>query len=404
MKKITLIALSCFTLGACDTINSISMPTMGLFEKEQSAKSDSLEDIAVQAQKQIEPSTPSKAGTSSALETELKEMEMLTGTRLQVISGTTPVADELSTEENLQQTDLPIEVSEPKQVAEIAPEIKVEPTEEIAQTEEIKPIKDSVEKIEADQVPTPPAPESISDTAVINPVEVNEKIEIVEPVIVEQVRETAPIVPEPTPLAVETPKLIEPMTADEKPIFTESDLKLSSAEGCPQIEIMPAARSITYFADDISSQITARASISEIRGGCEVVSGGMEIDLDILMKGTITNKGRFEGNVNEEAFMTFPYFVTVSIPQGLPVDKQILATAMRFRPLVDYLDHAEKITQFIPMDNTNVAANYTITIGYQLTRKQLDYNRAVAASRPNDNRASPDTLPARRLSINPLAE
>lgn len=374
MKKITLIAMSCITLGACDTINSISMPSMDMFRRNTATTQDgtSLENIAAKAESQIQSTTntpPSPTPSTSALETELNEMEMLTGTRLQVASVAVPSP----VEPVMPQTDFaptpPVPEAEIRTEATLPTQI---PTLPVAPVEDIQGI------VEVQQEPTPPAPEPVAEPV--------SELAIVEPAV------------EPTP------KIVEPMAADATPIFTENDLKLSSAAGCPQIQIMPAARSITYFMDNTSDQITARASIDEIRGGCEIVSGGMEIDLDILMKGKITNKGRFEGNVNEEAFMTFPYFVSTFTPQGLPVDKQILATAMRFRPSVDYLDHAEKITQFIPMDNTATAANYTITIGYQLTRKQLDYNRAIAASRPNDQRASPDTIPARRLSVNPLAE
>jgi hypothetical protein len=196
-----------------------------------------------------------------------------------------------------------------------------------------------------------------------------------------------------------------PIKTINEPLFTESDLKLSSAAGCPKVEIMPAARSITYFEDGaLAGQMKARAVINEIKGGCDVVSGGVELDLDILMRGHITNKGRFEGQKDKEAFITFPYFVSVTTPQGLPVDKQILATAMRFRPSVDHLDHAEKITQFIPITDVEQAANYKIIVGYQLNRKQLEYNRAQIMMRTDNIRVSPDTSPARRISRNPLAE
>ena len=193
-----------------------------------------------------------------------------------------------------------------------------------------------------------------------------------------------------------------PTTTSDIAIFNEQDLKLSSAKGCPNIQILPAGRSITYFENELSGYMVARAVINEIRGGCEIVKGGLEIDLDIFMDGKIADKGRFEGNQDMEAFMTFPYFVAVSNPQGLPVDKKILATAMRFKPIVNDLKHAEKITQFIPMDDTNNAANYKILVGFQLNRKQLEYNRAHKVHKANNGRVSPDTMPAARRSTNPL--
>ena len=102
--------------------------------------------------------------------------------------------------------------------------------------------------------------------------------------------------------------------------------------------------------------------------------------------------------------MTFPYFISVETPQGLPVNKEILATAMRFRPSIDHVDHAEKITHFIPMDNIDRADGYQINVGFQLTRKQLEYNRAQTLMRANNKRISPDTIPAAKRSVNPLAD
>jgi hypothetical protein len=75
---------------------------------------------------------------------------------------------------------------------------------------------------------------------------------------------------------------------------------------------------------------------------------------------------------------------------------------MRFRPSVDHLDHAEKITQTVIVDNMAQAANYKIIIGYQLTRKQLEYNRAQTLMRTDNIRVSPDTTNAAKRSLNPF--
>jgi hypothetical protein len=271
-----------------------------------------------------------------------------------------------------------------------------------------------VSKINADikqSMAETPTPDTKPDRA--------EKIAIVEDAIKETVETTADKMievadtPPTAPMPEPTPQVIAPVIAqatspqmtDEQAMFNESDLKLSSASGCPAVKIMPAGRSITYFENELSGSVVARAVINEIKGGCEVVNGGLEVDLDILMNGKITDKGRFEGRKDMEAFMTFPYFVAVTTPQGLPVDKKIMATAMRFKPVINDLNHAEKITQFIPMNNTAEAANYTITVGFQLNRKQLEYNRARNINRVNNMRIAPDLQrnPS-RLSLDPLAD
>jgi hypothetical protein len=97
------------------------------------------------------------------------------------------------------------------------------------------------------------------------------------------------------PVAIVKQKITQPSVVNETPIFTDANLILNSANGCPAIQIMPSARSITYFENEISGQMVARAIINEIRVNCDLSGPNMKLDLDILMKGTITNKGRFEG-------------------------------------------------------------------------------------------------------------
>ena len=155
---------------------------------------------------------------------------------------------------------------------------------------------------------------------------------------------------------------------------------LALGEGCPTVQILSDAQSITYFDEDMSQSITpgiiARASLSEVRGGCELTAEGLEVDLDMLMSGMISTKGRFQGRDDLEAFMTFPYFVAVFDEAGRPYSKQILATAMRFEPLEERTEHAEKITQTIPIANQSNMNQFTITVGFQLNRRQLAYNKA----------------------------
>ena len=147
---------------------------------------------------------------------------------------------------------------------------------------------------------------------------------------------------------------------------------------CPAVEILPDTKSITYFdgpEGTVSGDMIARAVLTDIRGGCEYSQNGVDVDIDMIMQGKITKKGRYQGRSDLEAFMTFPYFIAVMSPEGKMVDKKILATAMRFKPNVDDLDHSEKITQSIPLGDISQGGKYVITLGFQLNRKQLEFNR-----------------------------
>jgi len=172
---------------------------------------------------------------------------------------------------------------------------------------------------------------------------------------------------------------------------------------CPAVEVLPATKSITYFdgpEGKPSGAMIARASLVDIRGGCDYTDNSVVVDIDMIMQGKITNKGRFDGRRDLEAFMTFPYFVAVMAPDGHMVDKKIMATAMRFKPDVDDLDHAEKITQTIPLPNIAQGGKYTITLGFQLNRQQLEYNRGqIGSEQPAEKPAAVKKAPAKKAAV-----
>ncbi len=335
MKHLILTSVLCLTLTACETVSDMSMPSFGLWGDDEPVT-----EVVIDEQ----PMAP-VAVDQNALQTELDEIEKLTGVRPQV------------------KEDAPLMPAEDTQ-AVIAQNIPVSPQDEEAMTVEVE--KPAMVAEPAEEIVVEQAPEPVIETSEL----------VIEPVAVVGEETSAPM-----------------------PVVTKNTIEA----GCPAIIMVPATKSMTKFDTDNPSLMLARASIVDVRGGCEFVAGGMEVDLDILMRGTITNQGRFEGNKNQEAFVSFPYFITVMNAQGTPVNKQILATAMRFRPNVDFLDHAEKITQFIPMTESAKSKDYTISVGYQLSREQLGYNKAETAAKPNNTRVSPDTSPARRRSYNPLA-
>ncbi|NBX66094.1 MAG: hypothetical protein EBQ96_03755 [Proteobacteria bacterium] len=165
---------------------------------------------------------------------------------------------------------------------------------------------------------------------------------------------------------------------------------------CPGVEVLPDTKSITYFDDPMgkpTGALVARAQLIDIKGGCDYTANSVVVDIDMVMQGKITDKGRYDGRRDLEAFMTFPYFVAIMAPDGKMIDKKIMATAMRFKPNIDDLDHAEKITQTIPLDNMALGPQYTITLGFQLNRAQLDYNRGgnkSGAESMEGKKATPD--------------
>lgn len=450
MKRLIFTLLLSASLTACESMPDMKMPewsALNPFRGEATRNAETAtstsNETAAQTANAVAPVS------STATSTEMAEMEYLTGSAprfdtVQTAQTAEPIFEPMPEAEvesvtatslnpdqayyettAVEETTTPIEDSQLPVTEERVAEINAAIERDLAPkpVPQTKPAQPQKVVVVADQDITP----------AVNPETSNAPVPLQNQPQMARVEETPPMAPTPTPAPVAEPVQIQPTPAptpvpapapavaapitqpspasvqntaasNDTAMFNEGELVMTRQDGCPMVEIMPSARSITYFENEMSGQMVARAAITEIRGGCEYKNGGMEIDLDILMKGKISKLGRFEGKEDMEAFMTFPYFVAVSTPQGLPVDKQILATAMQFKPLINDLNHAEKITQFIPLPNPKEGANYKIQVGFQLNRKQLQYNRAVNLNRVDNDFVAPDMRGQTRVSQDPLAQ
>ena len=386
MKRFLLASAICFSLTACETLDEFSWSDMNPFSMDEP-----VQEVTINSSNK-----PVFNPDTQALQTELAEMNA-TGTRVHLQAQEEPEiqTEQASADAEITESPMPEAVESPTEQATTVTPPAPEP--KLAMNPAAKPLK----KVTEPTIPDTTLQSAPAATAAeIQPQPATKTTSITEQV----------------PPPANTVRLKEPMAAVRqttsqqetqttvKPLLSDGEVALNAGPGCPKILIMPAARSVTYFENALSGEKKARASIQEITGGCEIVDGGMEIDLNIIMQGTITNKGRFEGRKDKETFMTFPYFVAFATPQGLPIDKKILATAVHFPPMVDYIDHAEKITQFVPMETPTNAANYTITVGYQLTREQMEYNRLQSMRMPDGKVVAPDMQNRPRISTNPLKE
>lgn len=383
MKKIILSLCLCICLTACETVDSLEWPS--LQELNPFGDNGEVQEVVIEENRTIAEETPltpvetdrqpveTVIGQTdqAARTTEMEEMARVMGFAPQAAPGDESAPAAASIEDfDIEQALNDIFLADFASV-----QVQDKPNLAAALKQSDSPTPSSKPRIMRD----PDADDSPAEIAD----KIREPIQMMQP-------ET---VPQPQP------QTMPETTAD---VAQEGDQIAIS--GCPVIEIMPAARSMTYFEQEMSGDMLARAVMTDIRGGCELTDKGLEIDLDILMKGTITDKGRFEGKRDQEAFMTFPYFVSIITPNGKPMNKKIVATAMRFRPSVNHLDHAEKITQLIPMSNPAQADKYKIVLGYQLSRKQLEYNRAQDLLKPDNKRVAPDLVNQPRISVDPLKE
>lgn len=179
------------------------------------------------------------------------------------------------------------------------------------------------------------------------------------------------------------------------PSKATADTSAQPTGPCPLVRILPEADSMTKFEDDTMEVKTAHAKLTDVHLTCNVGDGGTNVEITMAMDGMVTDAGRFEGNRDLEAFITFPYFIGVETPEGTTLDKKIEATAMKFQPQIDTLDHTAKATRFIPMSDPSKAGLYDVTVGFQLNRQELEYNRKQKSMAADNARVSPSRKPAR---------
>jgi len=146
----------------------------------------------------------------------------------------------------------------------------------------------------------------------------------------------------------------------------------ADTRACPRVAILDDAASVTIFntpdAVDLTDVI-ARATLSNIRGGCEYFDDEVDIAFDVTLSAE-------RGPALTSNQTSFEYFVTILDPEGLVVTKEIFRTPVVFPEGVFRAGALESLEQTIPLATEGAdARGFSILLGFQLTRDQVDYNR-----------------------------
>ncbi len=145
---------------------------------------------------------------------------------------------------------------------------------------------------------------------------------------------------------------------------------------CPQIEIIDDLSSLSDFLDPkkpIKSQLISRVDLSSAQSTCKLASKSAIIDLKLIFKGKIGEKGRVKSS--DKPFFSYPFFIAVTSPSGEIMAKEIFAASMTHHANQNEHIYFEKIRQIIPIKSKEMARHYKVLIGFQLTKDQLAYNR-----------------------------
>lgn len=147
----------------------------------------------------------------------------------------------------------------------------------------------------------------------------------------------------------------------------KSQARAKAAE-CPSINILPDAVRITQMS---SGRVDLKAEIREPAIACTVAGGKAKSKLSFWVKSAIAPN-------SDVAARSVPYFVAI-IVDGEVIGKEVFQLALPFADGDRKLMVKEKIARVdIPVAHGRTAEDYSVTIGFQLTPEQVNYNRTAS--------------------------
>jgi hypothetical protein len=157
------------------------------------------------------------------------------------------------------------------------------------------------------------------------------------------------------------------ITLGAVPAVAKSQARAKGVE-CPSINILPEAVRITQLAN---GKADLKAEIREPAIACTVAGGKAKSKLSFWVKSAIAPGASV-------AARTVPYFVAI-IVDGEVIGKEVFQLALPFAGDDRKLMVKEKIARVdIPVAKDREAEDYSVTIGFQLTREQVEYNKTAS--------------------------
>lgn len=140
------------------------------------------------------------------------------------------------------------------------------------------------------------------------------------------------------------------------------------SSACPSISVLTDATRLTQLQN---GRIDLKAEIRQPTLTCSVVAGKAKSRLSFSVKSAIAP-------TSDVATRTVPYFVAI-ISEGQVIGKEVFQLALPFvgskrkMTVNEYVDRID-----IPIAGDKSADDYAVTIGFQLTEEQVEYNRTAS--------------------------
>ncbi|MBI4030139.1 MAG: hypothetical protein HY370_00525 [Proteobacteria bacterium] len=174
-------------------------------------------------------------------------------------------------------------------------------------------------------------------------------------------------------------------------LMDDGSVSTENAE-CPKIEVVHELSMVHQFIEEPSTAPEDRMSsieIKNVRNKCKTNGNNVIVDLDIDFEGHLGPQAR-AWNTDKPSF-AYPYFIAVTTPEGNINAKEIFALTVSYDKGEESITQTEHLRQLIPADGAVYGNAHALLLGFQLTDRELSYNRALLGLK--DPYAVADTRP-----------
>jgi len=138
---------------------------------------------------------------------------------------------------------------------------------------------------------------------------------------------------------------------------------------CPSASTVPDLRTIARVnpggKDD---DIQTAGRIAAVNSSCDKEAKGIATSLSIEFAALRSGPGI--------RHVEFPYFVAIADSTGNILGKQEFTLGVDFPGEAATMRTTEKVTAHLPLKNPQLGNIYTVLVGFQLSRNEVDFNRA----------------------------
>ncbi len=141
---------------------------------------------------------------------------------------------------------------------------------------------------------------------------------------------------------------------------------------CPNVGVVAEAVNLTQFTAEGGRDVTDVryvAEFSDIEWSCDLDGSTLEVELTLVVEAAA-------GPTSNAPTADFRYFVALAARDGGLIAKETFASRIALSSDNGTGSLVEEIEQLIPLRPDQSGDDFEILIGFQLTREQLDYNRA----------------------------